>query len=106
VSQEPIEDEAQEIKIFSFMSDDPDEEDNLYDFRPIDRPEPEVVDPKDSSAPESVDSSETPVTEPQEPTAPAEKDSGEKPGSESGTPTSSSPDPKTSSGNVVPPVSE
>lgn len=84
-----------------FFGLDPDDDDSLYDFRPIpvsaDLPTEEEVDPKDSSAPESVDSSMSETKTESEsgasptPSASAEKASEGDKGDENGTQSSSSP---------------
>lgn len=103
----PKKDEPRELNPISWMSDDPDLEENLYDFRAIpevvadDEDEAEADDPKASDAPESVDSSGTEQQlDPANP-APVVKDS-TTPDLAASTQTSSGP--KTT-GNSEPPAS-
>lgn len=106
-------DTARDISPVKFFGEDPDDDDNMFDFRPVQIsasiPEEEVSivedeDPKDSSAPESADSSQSETTpEPessasQTTPASAEKEDGPPKVVESGTPASSS---KTSAGKTT-----
>lgn len=102
----PKKDEPRELNPISWMSDDPDLEENLYDFRAIpeviadDEDEAEADDPKASDAPESADSSGTEQRPDLANPAPVVKDS-TTPDPAASTQTSS--DPKTI-GNSEPPA--